>query len=143
MNEETILTSQFRCNGSDQYIQLINNILQIGENVDVNLGELNFDFEVFDDPNIMRDALREKNKINNKARMGSTPFTTHTAHTAPPVAKDPSTVKSAISKIRYVIYTPNAINPHKTPCDRAPCIANKTLIIIQSLLHFLINRQEL
>lgn len=69
MNEETILTSQFRCNGSDQYIQLINNILQIGENVDVNLGELNFDFEVFDDPNIMRDALREKNKINNKARM--------------------------------------------------------------------------
>lgn len=40
MNEETVLRSQFRCNGSDQYIQLINNILQIGENVDVDINEI-------------------------------------------------------------------------------------------------------
>ena len=68
-NEETILTSQFRCNGSDQYIQLLNNILQIGESVDIDLEELNFDIKVFDNPNEWRDALREKNQITNKTRM--------------------------------------------------------------------------
>lgn len=68
-NENTVLKSQFRCNGSDQYIQFVNNILQIGEHVDVDLDEINFDVQVFDDPNEMRDLLREKNAINNKARM--------------------------------------------------------------------------
>ena len=43
--------------------------MQIGENVDIDLAELNFDIEVFDDPNMMRDELRKKNEINNKARM--------------------------------------------------------------------------
>lgn len=69
MNEETTLTSQFRCNGSDLYIQLLNNILQIGEHVDIDTKELNFDIKVFDDPNELRDELRKKNQINNKARM--------------------------------------------------------------------------
>ena len=69
MNEETVLRSQFRCNGSDQYIQLINNILQIGERVDVDPKELPYDLRVFDDPNELRDELRKINKINNKARM--------------------------------------------------------------------------
>ncbi len=68
-NEQTVLQSQFRCNGSDQYIQLINNILQIGEAVDIDRGEFNYDIRVFDDPNVLRDELREINKINNKARM--------------------------------------------------------------------------
>jgi len=69
MNEETILKSQFRCNGSDQYIQLINNILQIGETVDIDLKEISYDIRVFDDPNELRDELRKINKIKNKARM--------------------------------------------------------------------------
>lgn len=69
MNEETILTSQFRCNGSDQYIQLLNNILQIGESVDVDINDLNFDIQVFDNPNTLRDELRKINQVNNKARM--------------------------------------------------------------------------
>ena len=69
MNEDTVLQSQFRCNGSDQYIQLINNILQIGKPMDIDLKELNFDIRVFDDPNELRDTLRELNIINNKARM--------------------------------------------------------------------------
>ena len=68
-NEETHLTSQFRCNGSDQFIQLLNNILQIGEHVDVDLSELNFDIRVFDNPNEWRDALRQLNQVNNKTRM--------------------------------------------------------------------------
>lgn len=70
MREETKLTSQFRCNGCDAYIQFIDNLLQRNdERVAVHLSELNYDFRVFDDPCKMRDALREKNDINNKARM--------------------------------------------------------------------------
>ncbi len=69
MNDETKLVSQFRCNGSDQYIQFINNFLQIGETTDIDLKELNFDIKVFDNPNELRDELRIKNSINNKARM--------------------------------------------------------------------------
>ena len=69
MDEDTVLRSQFRCNGSEQFIQLINNILQIGESVDVDRGELNYDLRIFDDPNEMRDVLREYNRSNNKARM--------------------------------------------------------------------------
>lgn len=69
MNDDTILSSQFRCNGSDLYIQFLNNILQIGESVDIDLNELNFDIQIFEDPNELRDHLRIKNSINNKARM--------------------------------------------------------------------------
>ena len=70
MREETKLTSQFRCNGSDAYIQFIDNLLQRKEEtVAVSLSELNYDFRVFDDACEMREALREKNAIDNKARM--------------------------------------------------------------------------
>ena len=70
MREETKLVSQFRCNGSDAYIQFLDHLLQRGkETVPVSLLELNYDFRIFDSPSQMRDALREKNVINNKARM--------------------------------------------------------------------------
>ena len=70
MREETKLVSQFRCNGSDAYIQFLDRLLQrTEETVDVQLSELNYDFQIFDDPCKMRDALRQKNAINNKARM--------------------------------------------------------------------------
>ncbi len=70
MREETKLYSQFRCNGSDAYIQFIDNLLQRKEEtIAISLPELNYDFRVFDDPSEMREALREKNTINNKARM--------------------------------------------------------------------------
>ncbi|MBR5400056.1 MAG: DUF2075 domain-containing protein [Bacteroidales bacterium] len=70
MNKETKLVSQFRCNGSDAYIQFVDNLLQRGEEtISVNLTELNYDFKIFDNPAEMREALRKKNEINNKARM--------------------------------------------------------------------------
>jgi len=69
MREETKLISQFRCNGSDAYIQFIDNLLQRREEtVSVPLSELNYDFRIFDDASLMREALREKN-TENKARM--------------------------------------------------------------------------
>ena len=70
MREETKLVSQFRCNGSDAFIQFIDMLLQRNqEAIPISISELNYDFKVFDDPNEMRDALREKNAINNKSRM--------------------------------------------------------------------------
>ena len=69
LNEETTLTSQFRCNGSDLYIQFLNNLLQIGEPVDIDVSDLHFDIKIFDDSNELRNELRKKNEKNNKARM--------------------------------------------------------------------------
>ena len=70
MAPEMKLVSQFRCNGSDAYIQFVDSILQRSEeSVAVNLSELNYDFRVFDSASEMREALREKNQISNKARM--------------------------------------------------------------------------
>ena len=70
MREETILTSQFRCNGSDAYIQFVDNLLQRGkETLNAPLSELNYDFRIYDDPTQMRDELREINAVSNKARM--------------------------------------------------------------------------
>lgn len=69
MREETKLISQFRCNGSDAYIQFIDNLLQRNEEtISVPITELNYDFRIFDDASEMREALREKN-ADNKARM--------------------------------------------------------------------------
>ena len=70
LNESTRLTSQFRCNGSSAYIQFIDQMLQRSEeSIDIDFSEMDYDFRVFDDPNEMRDMLRKKNEINNKARM--------------------------------------------------------------------------
>jgi len=70
MQEETKLSSQFRCNGSDAYIQFIDNLLQRkDETIEIPLSELNYDFRIFDDASQMRDALRERNAASNKSRM--------------------------------------------------------------------------
>ncbi|MCR4863910.1 MAG: DUF2075 domain-containing protein [Bacteroidales bacterium] len=70
MTPETKLVSQFRCNGSDAYIQFIDTLLQRSEEqMPITFTELNFDFKVFDSAVEMREALREKNQIANKARM--------------------------------------------------------------------------
>lgn len=70
MPEEANLVSQFRCNGSDAYIQFVDDVLQRnGESVSVDLSELNFDFRVFDNASDLREALRKKNSVNNKSRM--------------------------------------------------------------------------
>lgn len=70
MSQETKLVSQFRCNGSDAYIQFIDGLLQRNEErIAIGLPELNYDFQVFDSATEMREALRAKNAVNNKARM--------------------------------------------------------------------------
>lgn len=62
------LSSQFRCNGSDSYLALINSILGMHSSPNTLL-DLDYDIKVFDSPTKMREALRTKNLINNKSRM--------------------------------------------------------------------------
>lgn len=67
--EDLKLTAQFRCNGSEGYIAFLDHTLQIRETANYDGFDIDYDIQVFDDPNIMRDKLRKLNKINNKARM--------------------------------------------------------------------------
>ena len=62
------LTAQFRCNGSDGYLAFLDSVLQIRQTANYNYFDMDYDIKVFDDPNEMKEALREKNG-NNKARM--------------------------------------------------------------------------
>lgn len=64
-----VLTSQFRCNGSDGFLAWVDNALQIRETANKDLRGINFDFRIVDSPTKLRDLIFEKNKLNNKARM--------------------------------------------------------------------------
>ena len=63
------LVSQFRCDGSDGYVSFLNNLLEIKQTANTAFEFNKLSVKIFDDPNQMRDELRELNKINNKARM--------------------------------------------------------------------------
>ena len=63
------LDSQFRCNGSDGYVAWIDNLLEIRNTANYDIDGFDYDFQVFDNPNNMRKAIEEKNKVNNKARI--------------------------------------------------------------------------
>jgi DUF2075 family protein len=63
------LQSQFRCNGSDGYLAWLDNTLQIRATANEDLRDINYQFEVFDDPSLMRDAIVKENLVNNKSRM--------------------------------------------------------------------------
>lgn len=63
------LISQFRCDGSDGYISFLNNLLEIKQTANTTFEFNKLNVKVFDDPNKLRDELRELNKINGKSRM--------------------------------------------------------------------------
>jgi len=61
------LKSQFRCNGSDEYISWVDSILY-NEDFESSNQIIDYDIEVFDNIIEMKDAIIEKNK-NNKSRI--------------------------------------------------------------------------
>lgn len=63
------LNSQFRCNGSDGYLSWIDNTLQIRQTANIRLAADDYDFRIFSDPNQLFETIKEKNQINNKARV--------------------------------------------------------------------------
>lgn len=66
--KDFVLSSQFRCNGSDAYLAFVDNLLDIRKTAHPTLEGLDFDFRVYDDLCLMREDLRKLNR-NNKARM--------------------------------------------------------------------------
>ncbi|MEF9961168.1 MAG: DUF2075 domain-containing protein [Erysipelotrichaceae bacterium] len=62
------LSSQFRCNGSDGYLAWIDNVLDIEETANFS-ADIDYDIRIIDDPSFIYELIKEKNKINNKARM--------------------------------------------------------------------------
>jgi len=63
------LASQFRCNGSDGYLAWIDNLLQIRETANDSLEDMNYDFQVIDNPAHLHQNIIELNKENNKSRL--------------------------------------------------------------------------
>ncbi len=66
---ETELNSQFRCNGSDGYLAWLDHTLQIRETANPDLDTHQYDFRIFESPTALQEAIVEKNRINNRARM--------------------------------------------------------------------------
>jgi hypothetical protein len=63
------LESQFRCNGSDGYLAWLDEMLQIRDTANDSLEGINYDFQIFDDPQKLHELIKDKNKEKNKARM--------------------------------------------------------------------------
>ncbi len=63
------LESQFRCNGSDGYLAWLDQMLAIRPTANVHLADLNYHFEVVDNPNELRQRIFSYNEIRNRARM--------------------------------------------------------------------------
>jgi len=64
-----ILNMQFRCAGSDSYINWVNHILGLAP-LEENINNFDsFDFRIFDDPNEMKEEIFGKNKEKNRARL--------------------------------------------------------------------------
>jgi uncharacterized protein len=67
---ELELTAQFRCAGAEGYLNWLDNTLQIKETANFDGWEYeDFEFEVFDDPNQLRNKVFEKNKLGLDARI--------------------------------------------------------------------------
>ena len=63
------LESQFRCNGSDGYLAWVDDVLQIRETANSDGFDIDYDIQIMDNPNDVKNKIFELNKINNKARL--------------------------------------------------------------------------
>ena len=63
------LSSQFRCNGSDSYLNWIDEVLEIGDKDNFDGFEFDYDIKIIDSPEKIFEIIKEKNEINNKSRM--------------------------------------------------------------------------
>jgi DUF2075 family protein len=66
--EEHVLSSQFRCSGSDGYLAWLDDTLSIRSTANPTLETQEYEFKVFDSPQAMHEAINEKNH-GNKARV--------------------------------------------------------------------------
>lgn len=66
--EEYSLASQFRCSGSDGYLAWLDNMLDIRPTANDHLDPSDYDFQVFDSPQALHEAIEAQN-AHNKARV--------------------------------------------------------------------------
>lgn len=66
---EMNLTAQFRCAGSSEYLDWLDNSLGLGGTPHASLKNSEFQFEIFDSPSALRDFIYDKNLTNNKSRI--------------------------------------------------------------------------
>lgn len=66
---EEELTSQFRCNGSDGYLAWLDDVLDIRKTANFEFEGIDYEFEVLDTPQEVREIVVRKNEENNKARL--------------------------------------------------------------------------
>ncbi len=66
---ELVLDSQFRCNGSNGYLAWLDNTLQIRDTANPILSSSEYNFNIVDSPEEMRDFIYSANNLNNKSRM--------------------------------------------------------------------------
>ena len=66
---EMELLSQFRCNGSNGYLSWVDDVLEIRETANYSLEGIDYDFEIFDSPEEVRQRIIEKNRLANRARI--------------------------------------------------------------------------
>lgn len=64
-----MLSSQFRCDGSDAYLAWLDDVLEIRNTANVNDFGIDYDFRVYDNPHNMLADIEQLNKFNNKSRM--------------------------------------------------------------------------
>jgi DUF2075 family protein len=67
--ERLELSSQFRCGGSDDYLAWLDDTLAIRPTPDNYFTREKFDFQIFDDPKLLHEEIRNRNLTNNKSRV--------------------------------------------------------------------------
>lgn len=66
---EDKLDSQFRCGGSDGYLEWLDDVLEIHDSANFSGFDLKYDIKIFDNPNKLRKIIEQKNKKNNRSRL--------------------------------------------------------------------------
>lgn len=67
--EELQLASQFRCNGSDGFLAWVDDVLDIRQTANADGFGLEYDLRLFDSPSELLRTIKDRNRLNNKARM--------------------------------------------------------------------------
>jgi hypothetical protein len=63
------LTSQFRCSGSDEYLNWLDHILQYDNSTPINLSNTTYDFRVMDSTTEVMEEIKKLNRWRNKSRV--------------------------------------------------------------------------
>lgn len=67
--EVQTLSAQFRCAGSDEYLRWVDGVLRLVDDVDIDLLESDYDFQIVDSPSQLRDLIFERNKTTGTSRL--------------------------------------------------------------------------